>query len=94
MERRMLTAHKYIDCGCNPPNKYWEKTISSNICCVPPRVIFVFVFILQRSLINSFLYFPRFELQQDMFVPLALGKLYFPKKIDITNSQQKLLFQQ
>ena len=49
----MLTTHKYIDCGCNPPNKYWEKTISSNICCVPPRVIFVFVFILQRSLINS-----------------------------------------
>ena len=53
----MLTAYKYIDCGCNPPNKYWEKTISSNICCFPPRVIFVFVFILQRSLINSDLLF-------------------------------------
>ena len=54
----MLTAYKYIDCGCNPPNKYWEKTISSNICCFPPRVIFVFVFILQRSLINSDLLSP------------------------------------
>ena len=57
MEKRMLTAHKYIDSGCNPPNKYWEQTISSNVCCVPLRVIFVFVFILQRSLMNSGPYF-------------------------------------
>ena len=58
MERRMLTTYKYIDCGCNPLNKYWEKTISSNVCCVPPRVLFVFVFILQRSLMNSGPLFP------------------------------------
>ena len=34
----MLTAHKYIDCCCNPSNKYWEQTISSNVCYVPLRV--------------------------------------------------------
>ena len=90
----MLTAHKCIDCCCNPPNKYWEKTISSNVCYVPLRVVFVFVFILQRSLINSGLLFPAL-IELDMFVLSAkLAKLYLPKKIDITNSQQHLLFQQ
>ena len=90
----MLTAHKYIDCCCNPSNKYWEQTISSNVCFVPLRVIFVFVFILQRSLINSGLLFPAL-IELGMFVLSAkLAKLYLPKKIVITNSQQHLLFQQ
>ena len=56
--------------------------------------VFVFVFILQRSLINSGLLFPAL-IELDMFVLSAkLAKLYLPKKIDITNSQQHLLFQQ
>ena len=56
--------------------------------------VFVFVFILQRSLINSGLLFPAL-IELDMFVLSAkLAKLYLPKKIDITNSQYHLLFQQ
>ena len=44
MERKMLTADKYIDCCCNPRSEYGEQTSSTNVCCIPLRVIFVVVF--------------------------------------------------
>ena len=52
------------------------------VFCNPLRFIIVVVFILRRSLMNSG---PLFS---------ALIELYLPKNIDITNSQQHLLFQQ
>ena len=49
MERKMLTADKYIDCCCNPRSEYGEQTSSTNVCCIPLRVIFVVVFFAARS---------------------------------------------
>ena len=49
MERKMLTADKYIDCCCNPRSEYGEQTSSTNVCCIPLRVIFVVVFFAAQS---------------------------------------------
>ena len=49
MERKMLTADKYIDCCCNPRSEYGEQTSSTNVCCTPLRVIFVVVFFAAQS---------------------------------------------
>ena len=48
MERRMLTAEKYIDCCCNPPSEDGEHPSSSDVfVCALPSVIFIVAIVLQ-----------------------------------------------
>ena len=50
MERRMLTAEKEINCGCNPTNKEGEHGDTWYVSvCVPPSVEFVVAIIVQLS---------------------------------------------
>ena len=52
MERKMLTADKYIDCCCNPRSEYGEQT-SSTMFAAFHLVIYLLSSFLQRSPMNS-----------------------------------------
>ena len=52
MERKMLTADKYIDCCCNPRIEYGEQT-SSTMFAAFHLVIYLLSSFLQRSPMNS-----------------------------------------
>ena len=52
MERKMLTADKYIDCCCNPRSEYGEQT-SSTMFAAFHLMIYLLSSFLQRSPMNS-----------------------------------------
>ena len=52
MERKMLTADKYIDCCCYPRSEYGEQT-SSTMFAAFHLVIYLLSSFLQRSPMNS-----------------------------------------